>query len=110
MDRDAIAHAFRAGRALALGYGTVELVPDREDARLHIPGRDPLDLFGENQVSCFRLLVAAAQRGAPGVKTGELLGKSSSGSLENMFSPKRWNVVSAYVENIGFGRWQLRTG
>jgi hypothetical protein len=105
--RDAVARAFRAGRSLALGAGTLELVEDDDAARLHVPGRDPLDLFGEIQINAFRLLVKSVQRGGPGVKTGELLGGRTGKSLENMMGT-RWPTIKPYIEQVNYGYWQLR--
>ncbi|MGV8989416.1 MAG: hypothetical protein ACOH2H_24620 [Cypionkella sp.] len=86
-ERDAIARACRAGRSLALGAGTLELVEDGDDsARLYVPGREPLDIFGDFPVKAFRLLVEAARRGAPGVKTAELLGMNRPGYTGAQYS------------------------
>lgn len=107
-DRDAITRAFHAGRSLALGAGTLELVEEGNDAaRLHVPGKQPLDLFGELQVNAFRLLVRSAQRGGPGVKTSALLGGKNGKSLENMIGARRWPVIKTYIEPISYGYWQL---
>ena len=108
-DREAFVRSFRSGRSLAFGAGTLEIVKEGDDlARLHVPGRDPLDLFGANHIHAFDLLVKSAQRGGPGVKTSELLGGKKGQSLENMFGQRRWKIVSSYIVQVGHGAWQLR--
>lgn len=110
IDRDALAIAFRAGRSLALGAGTLELVVEEggEAARLHMPGRPPLDLIGEPSVQAFRLLVAAAKLGAPPVKAGDLIASSSSAGFQQMIGSTRWPVVEGYVEQVPPRRWKLK--
>ncbi len=110
VDRTAVAAAFRNGRSLALGAGTLELVEDLDHAaaRLHVPGEDPLDLFSEPAVIAFRLLVDAARRGAPGVASGELIKNSGSTGFEQMIGRTRWPIVKTYVEPNGPRRWKLK--
>lgn len=107
--RDRIEQAFRSGRSLALGVGTLELVEEEDGraARLHFPGREPLDLFGDFQVRAFRLLVAAAKHGRPGVASGELISGSSSSGFQQMIGATRWPLVKTYVENLPPKRWKL---
>lgn len=108
-DREAVARAFRAGRSLALGAGTLELVEESGNlaARLHVPGGEPLDIFGEATVRAFRLLVEAAKRGAPGVRSGELIAGSGSSGFQQMIG-RQWPVVSSYVESTEPRRWKLK--
>jgi hypothetical protein len=110
IDRDTLDIAFRAGRSLALGSGTLELVVEDggEAARLLVPGRPPLDLIGEPSVQAFRLLVAAAKRGAPPVKAGDLIAGSSSTGFQQMIGSTRWPIVEAYVEQVLPRRWNLK--
>ena len=110
IDREALAIAFRAGRSLARGAGTLELVIEEggEAARLHVPGSPPLDLIGEASVQAFRLLVAAAKRGAPPVKAGDLIAASSSTGFQQMIGSTRWPVVENYVEQVPPRRWKLK--
>lgn len=107
-DRDAILRAFRAGRSLALGAGTLELVKEDDTARLYVPGSEPLDLFGEVQIHAFDLLVQSARRGATGVKTSVLLAGRTGKSLENMMGSTRWPVIKTYIDSVGYGHWRLR--
>lgn len=109
-DRDAIVRTFLAGRRLALRAGTLELVEeaDHSAARLHSPERDPLDLFGEHAVRAFRLLVEAAGRGAPGVRSRDLIDGSGSTGFEQMIGTRRWPVVKAYVESSAPRWWKLK--
>lgn len=110
INRDALAIAFRAGRSIALGAGTLELVVEEsgEAARLHVPGRSPLDLIGEPSVQAFRLLVAAAKRGAPPVKAGDLISGSGSSGFQQMIGSTRWPIVEEYVEQVPPRRWKLK--
>lgn len=109
-DRDSIARAFRAGRSLALGARTLELVEEEDHgaARLHMPECDPLDLFGVHVVRAFRLLVEAARSGAPGVRSGELIKGSGSSGFQQMIGTRRWPVVETYVESTDVRRWKLK--
>jgi hypothetical protein len=110
VSRDAIESAFRAGRSLALGAGTLELIEDEDGVagRLYVPGSDPLDVFGEHPIRAFRLLVDAAKKGLPGVASGKLIEGSGSGGFQQMISTKRWPVVEAYLEKIDGRRWKLK--
>jgi hypothetical protein len=110
IDRDALAIAFRAGRSLALGAGTLDLIVEEggEAARLHVPGHPPLDLIGEPAVQAFGLLVAAARRGAPPVKAGDLIAASGSSGFQQMIGSMRWPVVENYVEQVPPRRWKLK--
>ncbi len=110
IDREALAVSFRAGRSLALGAGTLDLVEDHglSAARLHFPDREPLDLFGEHAVRAFRLLVDAARRSAPGVASGDLIEGSGSAGFQQMIGGTRWPVVETYVEKNGPRRWKLK--
>ncbi|HLP65939.1 MAG TPA: hypothetical protein VK181_00315, partial [Rhizobium sp.] len=110
IDRDALAIAFRAGRSLALGAGTLELVVEEGGAaaRLHVPGQPPLDLIGEPSVQAFKMLVAAAKRGAPPVKAGDLIAASSSSGFQQMIGTTRWPFVEQYVEQVPPRRWKLK--
>ena len=110
LDRAPIEVAFRTGRSLALGAGTLQLVEDgdRSAARLHFPDREPLDLFGSSSIRAFRLLVDAALKGAPGVRSGELINGSGSAGFQQMIGGTRWPVVETYVEKIEPRRWKLK--
>lgn len=109
-DRDAIVRTFHMGRSLALGVGSLELIeePDHSAARLHFPDRDPLDLFGEHAVRAFRLLVEAAGRGAPGVRSRDLIDGSGSTGFEQMIGTRRWPIVKTYVESSAPRWWKLK--
>lgn len=108
--RERIAQAFLSGRGVALGVGALELVEEEggRAARLHFPGREPLDLFGDLQVRAFRLLVAAAKNGRPGVASGELISGSSSSGFQQMIGATRWHLVKTYVESQMPKRWKLK--
>jgi hypothetical protein len=110
IDREALALAFRSGRSLALGAGTLELVVEEggQAARLHVPGSHPLDLIGQPSVRAFGLLVAAARRGAPPVRAGDLIADSGSSGFQQMIGSARWPVVEKYVEQVSPRRWKLK--
>jgi hypothetical protein len=110
VSRASIETAFRAGRSLALGAGTLEFTVEEDGlaGRLHVPGRDPLDVFGEHAIRAFRLLVDAAKKGLPGVASGKLIEGSGSAGFQQMITARRWLVAETYVESIGSRRWKLR--
>lgn len=98
------------GHSVALGAGTLELVEedDMSAARLHVPGCLPLDLFSEQAVRAFRLLVDAARRGAPGVRSGDLISGTGSSGFQQMIGSRRWPLVRTYVESVDSRRWKLK--
>lgn len=108
LTRSSVEQAYRAGRNLALGGGALALVGDGETARLHVPGREPLDLFGAHSVRAIGLLLKAAQAGLPGVSAGKLIAGSNSTGFQQMFNTRRWRLVETYVEQPTPRFWKLK--
>jgi hypothetical protein len=102
LDLDAISLDFDRLRQLARADGSVDLIRHGEKAAtLIVPGRTPLALMG-NQIGIFEKLVAAHRRGAPAVRTSELMDGTSARSPQNAFTKERWPQINGvYIAKVG---------
>lgn len=103
LDMEAIASAFDRLRQLASADGSVDFIRHGDRAAtLVVPGREPLQLMGANQVAIFEKLVSAHRRGAPTIRTSELMDGTGARSPQNAFTPERWvQINGVYIAKVG---------
>ena len=112
LDFALLAQDFAKQRQLARGGSVVELVEsdDGETATLFIPGKDSLFLCGEKQISIFRRLVEAHQKGTPAVKTSVLMMDSEASSPAQAFRKEKWASINGEYMALADGKkgyWML---
>jgi hypothetical protein len=102
--------AFRSNSALARGGATPQVLRSgKQSAVLHVPGKDPLNLVGAEQVKVFESLVAAHKTGSPDVQVSELMKDCASNSPQQIFRAKIWASIRDVYITIGAkrGYWRL---
>ena len=111
LSRESIVFEFSAGRNLATG-GTKPTVQRNgsHGGTLHIPGKDPLTLAGNDQITICERLVAAHNAGAPDVHVKELMTGLGSASPKPAFATKtRASIFGAYIaKGAKRGFWRLK--
>ena len=72
--RDGLELAFRSNLSLARGGATPQVVrTGKQSGTLYVPGKEPLHLAGNDQLTIFERLVAAAVKGSPDVQVKALM-------------------------------------
>ncbi len=112
VSRDGLELAFRSNFALARGGATPQVLRSgKQSGMLHVPGKDPLNLTGADQITIFERLVAAQKAGSPDVQVKQLMDGLGSRSPQQAFRPKTWgsirDVYIAKGEKRGY--WRLVT-
>jgi hypothetical protein len=109
IDLEQLRLAYLAARQRARNGNTVELVKAGDGlATLHVPGKPPLTLTGENQIRMFDKLVTAFLKGTLLVPTSTLIEGTSCRTPKQAFS--NWNdIVDVYLCSPRKGYWQLVT-
>ncbi len=112
ISRDGLEMAFRSNSALARGGATPQVLRSgKQSAVLHVPGKDPLNLTGAEQIKIFERLVAACKAGSPDVQVKQLMDGFGARNPQQAFRPKTWesilNVYIAKGEKRGY--WRLVT-
>ncbi len=81
----------------------------QQSATLHIPGRDPLSLVGNEQITIFERLVVAWNSGSPDKQVKELMAGFSSRSPQQAFRPQMWDSIrGVYIgKGVKNGYWRL---
>ena len=107
---DELFQRFASGRWLAMGGAEVALMKfGNQSAMLYIPGKVPLAVIGQKQLTILDRLVNAHKAGSPGVLTGALVQGTGVRS-----PPDAWNssvkksVSEVYLDNSGRGLWSLK--
>lgn len=110
ISRDGIELAYRSNKSLARGGSTPQIIRSgKQLATLHVPGKDPLSLGGNEQISIFERLVDSHNRGSPDIQVKDLMDGFSSRSPQHAFRPKMWaSIVNVYL-GLGAkrGYWRL---
>ena len=112
LSRDALELAFRSQRKLAVGGDLPQVLRSgRQSATLHVPGKDPLFLAGNQQIVLFERLVAAAIAGSPDIQVKELMEGLGSRNPSHAFPrDARTTIMGIYIGSVTKrGYWRLLT-
>ena len=108
--RDGIELDYRAGLSLARGGGLPRVDRSgKQSGTLYIPGREPLYLAGNDQLTIFERLVAAHSSGTADVYVGELMDGFVAKSPQQAFRKEMWkDIVDVYIaKGAKRGYWRL---
>jgi hypothetical protein len=108
--RDGLELAYRSSHSLAHGGGSPRV--DRSSTQsgtLYIPGREPLYLAGNEQLTIFERLVAAYATGTADVYVGDLMKGFSAKSPQQAFRKEMWqDIIDFYIaKGAKRGYWRL---
>lgn len=109
---DGIELAWRMNNALARGGIAPQVVrTGQHSGTLYIPGRQPLHLAGNDQLTIFERLVAGFVNGSPDVYVGDLMHGFSAKSPQPAFRSEMWkDIVGVYIsKGAKRGYWRLVT-
>lgn len=110
ISRDGIELAYRSNASLALGGSAPQVVRSgKQLATLHVPGKAPLPLAGNEQITIFERLVDSFNRGSPDMQVKDLMKGFTSRSPQQAFRPKTWaSIVNVYIAaGAKRGYWRL---
>ena len=110
LSRDDLELAYRNGFSLATGGATAQVVRSaRQSGTLYIPGKDPLHLAGNDQLTIFERLVAAYLKGSPDVPVKDLMAGVGSRSPQQAFKTTAWDSIKkTYIaKGAKRGYWRL---
>ena len=110
--RDGIELAYRNNISLARGGVSPRVVrAGTQSGTLYIPGKEPLHLAGNDQLTIFERLVAAFVSGSTDVYVGDLMKGFAAKSPATAFRPQMWkNIVDIYIsKGAKRGFWRLIT-
>lgn len=110
VSRDGVELAWRTSHALARGGAVPRVVRSgTQSGTLYIPGREPVFLAGNDQLTIFERLVAAHAKGVPDVYVGELMEGFSAKSPQQAFRNEMWkDIVDVYIaKGAKRGYWRL---
>ena len=110
LSRDGLELAFRNSFSLARGGATPQVLRSgKQSATLHVPGKDPLNLLGGDQITIFERLVAAEKAGSPDVQVKELMHGLGSRSPQQAFRKEAWeSILDVYIsKGAKRGYWRL---
>lgn len=110
--RDGIELAWRTNNALARGGVAPQVIRTGQySGTLYIPGRQPLHLAGNDQLTIFERLVAALVNGSADVYVGDLMNGFAAKSPQPAFRSEMWkDIVGVYIgKGAKRGFWRLIT-
>ena len=110
--RDGIELAYRNNISLARGGVSPRVVrAGTQSGTLYIPGKEPLHLAGNDQLTIFERLVAAFVSGSTDVYVGDLMKGFAAKSPQPAFRTKMWkDIVDIYIgKGAKRGFWRLIT-
>lgn len=110
LSRDGLELRYRSNSVLARGGATPQVLRSgKQSAVLHVPGMDPLNLTGAEQIKIFERLVAAQKTGSPDVQVKELMNDLGSRSPQQAFRAKTWeSILNVYItKGEKHGYWRL---
>ncbi|PJN93590.1 hypothetical protein CNY89_19720 [Amaricoccus sp. HAR-UPW-R2A-40] len=81
----------------------------KQSGTLFIPGREPLHLAGNDQLTIFERLVVAAAKGSPDVQVKALMEGFESRSPQQAFRKETWDSIrDVYIgKGAKNGYWRL---
>ena len=108
--RDGLELAYRNSLSLARGGASPRVVrTGTQSGTLYIPGKEPLHLAGNDQLTIFERLVAAAVKGSPDVQVKALMDGFDSKSPQQAFRKETWeSILNVYLsKGAKRGYWRL---
>jgi len=108
--RDGIELTYRDSLSLARGGVSPRVVrTDKQSGTLFIPGKEPLHLAGNDQLTIFERLVVAAGKGSPDVQVKTLMEGFESRSPQQAFRKDTWDSIRDVYISTGpkRGYWRL---
>lgn len=108
--RDGLELAHRTGLSLALGGVSPRVVrTGTQSGTLFIPGKEPLHLAGNDQLTIFERLVVAAGKGSPDIQVKALMDGFESRSPQQAFRKDTWDsILNVYIsKGAKRGYWRL---
>ena len=108
--RDGLELAFRNNLSLARGGATPQVMRSgKQSGTLYVPGKDPLHLAGNDQLTIFERLVAADKNGSPDVQVKDLMDGFDSRSPQQAFRKETWeSILNVYLsKGAKRGYWRL---
>lgn len=109
-DRDGLELAYRSSLSLARGGVSSRVVrTDTQSGTLYIPGKEPLHLAGNDQLTIFERLVAATAKGSPDIQVKTLMDGFDSRSPQQAFRKEMWEGIRDVYIGTGAkrGYWRL---
>ena len=108
--RDGLELAFRNNLSLARGGATPQVIrTGKQSGTLYVPGKEPLHLAGNDQLTIFERLVSAVVKGSPDVYVGDLMKDFTARSPQPAFRKEAWkSILSVYIsKGVKHGYWRL---
>lgn len=108
--RDGLELAYRSSLSLARGGVSPRVVrTGTQSGTLFIPGKEPLHLAGNDQLTIFERLVVAAGTGSPDVQVKALMDGFDSRSPQQAFRKETWDSIrDVYIgKGAKNGYWRL---
>lgn len=108
--RDGLESAYRSSLSLARGGVLPRVVrADKQSGTLYVPGKEPLHLAGNDQLTIFERLVVAAGNGSPDVQVKTLMEGFESRSPQQAFRKETWDsILNVYItKGAKRGYWRL---
>ncbi|TWH93844.1 hypothetical protein IQ35_02054 [Sphingobium wenxiniae] len=108
--RDGLELAYRSSLSLARGGVSPRVVrTSTQSGTLYIPGKEPLHLAGNDQLTIFERLVVAAGQGSPDIQVKALMDGFDSRSPQQAFRKEMWESIRDVYIGTGAkrGYWRL---
>ena len=108
--RDGIELAYRNNLSLARGGVSPRVIrTGTQSGTLFIPGKEPLHLAGNDQLTIFERLVVAAGKGSPDIQVKALMEGFESRSPQQTFRKNTWDSIrDVYIgKGAKNGYWRL---
>lgn len=108
--RDGIELAYRSSLSLARGGVSPRVVrTGPQSGTLYVPGKNPLHLAGNDQLTIFERLVVAAEQGSPDIQVKALMNDFDSRSPQQAFRKEMWGSIRDVYIGTGAkrGYWRL---
>ncbi len=108
--RDGFELAYRNSLSLARGGVSPRVVrTSNQSGTLYLPGKEPLHLGGNDQLTIFERLVVAAEKGSPDVQVKALMDGFDSRSPQQAFRKETWDSIrDVYIgKGAKNGYWRL---
>ena len=110
LGRDGLELAYRNNLSLARGGATPQVIrTEKQSGTLYVPGKEPLHLAGNDQLTIFERLVVAAGKGSPDVQVKALMEGFDSRSPQQAFRKVMWeSILNVYIsKGAKRGYWRL---